>query len=62
MEAGNSPQMILKHYRELVRPKGAKEWFAITPASVEKQKGERGKQKSGPTEAAAAVPGVKATA
>jgi integrase len=31
MEAGNSPQMILKHYRELVRPKAAKEWFAITP-------------------------------
>jgi hypothetical protein len=35
MEAGNSPQMILKHYRELVRPKGAKEWFAITSKTVE---------------------------
>jgi hypothetical protein len=31
LEAGNSPQMIFQHYRELVRPKGAKEWFAIMP-------------------------------
>jgi integrase len=34
MEAGNSPQMILKHYREVVRPKAAKEWFEIRPATV----------------------------
>jgi integrase len=32
LEAGNSPQMIFQHYRELVRPKAAKEWFAIEPA------------------------------
>jgi integrase len=31
LEAGNSPQMIFKHYRELVRPAAAKEWFAIVP-------------------------------
>lgn len=31
LEAGNSPQMIFKHYRELVRPTAAKEWFAIVP-------------------------------
>ena len=31
LEAGNSPQMIFQHYRELVRPKEAKEWFAIAP-------------------------------
>ena len=31
LEAGNSPQMIFKHYRELVRPDAAKAWFAITP-------------------------------
>ena len=31
LEAGNSPQMIFKHYRELVRPVAAKEWFAIKP-------------------------------
>jgi hypothetical protein len=31
LEAGNSPQMIFKHYRELVRPAAAKEWFAIWP-------------------------------
>jgi hypothetical protein len=29
LEAGNSPQMIFKHYRELVRPAAAKEWFAL---------------------------------
>jgi integrase len=33
LEAGNSPQMIFKHYRELVRPAAAKEWFAIGPKS-----------------------------
>jgi integrase len=31
LEAGNSPQMIFKHYRELVRPATAKEWFSIMP-------------------------------
>ena len=31
LEAGNSPQMIFKHYRELVQPKAAKAWFAIMP-------------------------------
>jgi len=41
LEAGNSPQMILKHHRELVRPKGAKEWFAITPKGVEDAKSAR---------------------
>jgi hypothetical protein len=38
VEAGNSPQMILKHYRELVRAKAAKEWFAIRPKTVEEAK------------------------
>ncbi|MEI6077812.1 MAG: site-specific integrase, partial [Verrucomicrobiota bacterium] len=31
LEAGNSPQMIFQHYRELVRPEAAKAWFAIVP-------------------------------
>jgi len=31
LEAGNSPQMIFQHYRELVRPEAAKVWFAIVP-------------------------------
>lgn len=31
LEAGNSPQIIFQHYRELVRLKEAKEWFAIVP-------------------------------
>jgi len=34
LEAGNSPQMIFQHYRELVTPQDAKAWFAITPGSV----------------------------
>ena len=32
LEAGNSPQMIFQHYRELVQPKEAKTWFAIGPS------------------------------
>ena len=31
LEAGNSPQMIFQHYRELVQPKEAKTWFSIEP-------------------------------
>ena len=31
LEAGNSPQMIFQHYRELVQPAAAKAWFAIVP-------------------------------
>ncbi|HTY87018.1 MAG TPA: tyrosine-type recombinase/integrase [Candidatus Acidoferrum sp.] len=36
LEAGNSPQMIFKHYRELVRPAEAVKWFSITPDGGEK--------------------------
>ena len=31
LEAGNSPQMIFKHYRELVTPDEAQEWISIAP-------------------------------
>jgi hypothetical protein len=31
LEAGNSPQMIFKHYRELVTEAEAKKWFSIVP-------------------------------
>lgn len=31
LEAGNSPQMIFRHYRELATPEQARTWFAITP-------------------------------
>ena len=31
LEAGNSAAMIFKHYRELVRPAAAQEWFGIVP-------------------------------
>lgn len=31
LEAGNSPQMIFKHYRQLVTEADAEKWFAIMP-------------------------------
>jgi integrase len=31
LEAGNSPQMIFRHYRELTTPQQAKTWFATAP-------------------------------
>lgn len=31
LEAGNSPAVVFKHYRELVKPEAAKTWFAIAP-------------------------------
>jgi hypothetical protein len=31
LEAGNSPQMIFKHYRELVTEEDARNWFGIVP-------------------------------
>ena len=34
LEAGNSPQMVFRHYRELVTEQEAKAWFAITPATA----------------------------
>lgn len=33
LEAGNSPQVIFKHYRELVTEAEAKKWFAIIPSA-----------------------------
>jgi integrase len=41
LEAGNSPQMIFRHYRELVRAMDAEKWFAVTLASVEAAKAAR---------------------
>ncbi|HEY5911506.1 MAG TPA: hypothetical protein VJA21_12975 [Verrucomicrobiae bacterium] len=34
LEAGNSPEIIFQHYRELVTGERAKEWFGITPAVI----------------------------
>ena len=31
LECGNSPDIIFKHYRELVAPEQAHEWFNIPP-------------------------------
>ena len=38
MEAGNSPDMIFKHYRELVTEKEADAWFGVTPDAVKAAK------------------------
>jgi predicted urease superfamily metal-dependent hydrolase len=35
LEAGNSPQMIFKHYRELVTEAEARQWFGIMPGVPE---------------------------
>jgi len=34
LEAGNSPQMIFRHYRELVTPEQARTWFTIAPETA----------------------------
>jgi hypothetical protein len=34
LEAGTSPQMIFRHYRELATPEQAQTWFAITPKAA----------------------------
>jgi archaeosine-15-forming tRNA-guanine transglycosylase len=34
VEAGNSPQMVFRHYRELVTEKEAQGWFAVTPEAA----------------------------
>jgi integrase len=31
LEAGNSPGVVFKHYRELVKPDAAKAWFSVKP-------------------------------
>ena len=31
LEAGNSPNVVFKHYRELVKPADAVKWFAVAP-------------------------------
>jgi hypothetical protein len=31
LEAGNSPAIIFRHYRELVTEEAAREWFGIFP-------------------------------
>ncbi len=36
LEAGNSPVMIFRHYREIVTAESAKAWFAIAPKAAAK--------------------------
>jgi hypothetical protein len=41
LEPGNSPQVIFRHCRELVRAMDAEKWFGITPEAVEAAKAAR---------------------
>src|ERR1035437_9604251 len=41
LEAGDSPQMIFGHYRELGRAADGEKWFGITPEAVEAAKAAR---------------------
>ena len=36
LEAGNSPAIIFKHYRELATEEEANEWFSISPMNLAK--------------------------
>jgi len=36
LEAGNSPHIIFKHYRELVTEADAKRWFSLLPLEMSK--------------------------
>ena len=51
LEAGNSPAMLFKHYRELATKKQARAWFAIRPAKpdgkAKKNRSARKPRKSG---------------
>jgi len=36
LEAGNSPNMLFKHYRELATKQAAEAWFAVRPTGEAK--------------------------
>ena len=36
MEAGNSPEKLFRHYREVVTEADAKTWFSIEPGNLDK--------------------------
>ena len=57
MEAGNSPDMIFKHYRELVTEKDADAWFGVTPGAVKAAKAKMEREKA---EKVVNMPGAKA--
>jgi hypothetical protein len=57
LEPGNSPQVIFRYCRELVRTADPEKWFGITPARVEAAKATR---KSGAAGKIVALPKVAA--
>ena len=47
LEAGNSPEMIFEHYRELVTAEAAEKWFGIEPSKRKgKERKARGRDQS----------------
>ena len=44
LEAGNSPDIIFQHYREVVTADTAKEWVCVTPALIEAEARELGEE------------------
>ena len=38
LEMGNSPQMVFAHYRELVKPRDAERFWALTPSEESAKK------------------------
>lgn len=44
LEAGNSPQMIFRHYRELATPEQARTWFSIAPVQAQNVVAMKGKR------------------
>lgn len=41
LEAGNSPSIIFRNYRELVTPGDAKEWFDLAPNEADREKAQK---------------------
>ena len=41
LEAGNSPSIIFRNYRELVTPGDAKEWFELAPNEADREKAQK---------------------
>jgi len=46
LEAGNNPQMIFQHYRELARPVEAAKWFGVTSEAVASAQVARDREKA----------------
>ncbi len=64
LEAGNSPEMIFEHYRELVTADAAKDWFSVTPKAkrgkVRRRRKPKAKRRAPKAEPENVIPMLKA--